>query len=83
MWDERWVMLQEVKIAELEEDAASSEGTPSRIKGLNQILKFCDEKSCTFFRIDFRDKQNHPEEYSIIRELDGWAACSFGPCKPI
>ncbi len=60
---------EEVKIAELEEDAASSEGTPSRIKGLNQILKFCDEKSCTFFRIDFRDKQNHPEEYSIIREL--------------
>ena len=60
---------EEVKIAELEEDAASSEGTPSRIKGLNQILKFCDEKSCTFFRIDFRDKQNHPDEYSIIREL--------------
>ena len=60
---------EEVKIAELEEDAASSEGTPSRIEGLNQILKFCDKKSCTFFRIDFRDKQNHPDEYSIIREL--------------
>ena len=60
---------EEVKIAELEEDAASSEGTPSRIKGLNRILKFCDEKSCTFFRIDFRDKQSHPDEYSIIREL--------------
>ena len=58
-----------VKIAELEEDAASSEDTPSRIKGLDHILTFCDEKSCTFFRIDFRDRQNHPDEYSIIREL--------------
>lgn len=57
------------KIAELEEDAASIEGTSSRIKGLDQILTFCDEKSCTFFRIDFRDRQNHPDEYSIIREL--------------
>ena len=60
---------EEVKIAELEEDAASIEDTPSRIKGLNQILEFCDEKSCTFFRIDFRDKQHHPDKYSIIREL--------------
>lgn len=59
----------EVKIAELEEDAASIEDTPSRIDGLNQLLKFCDEKSCTFFRIDFRDRDDHSEEYSIIREL--------------
>ena len=58
-----------VKIAELEEDAASIEDTPSRIKGLDQILTFCDAKSCTFFRIDFRDKENRPNEYSIIREL--------------
>ena len=58
-----------VKIAELEEDAASSEDTPSRIKGLDHILTFCDEKSCTFFRIDFRDREDHPKEYSIIKEL--------------
>ena len=58
-----------VKIAELEEDAASVEDTPNRIKGLDQIRVFCNEKSCTFFRIDFRDRENHPDEYSIIREL--------------
>ncbi|MBI1927865.1 ATP-binding protein [Candidatus Poribacteria bacterium] len=60
-----------VKISELEEDAASIEGTPNRIiKGLQQIRRFCiDEKNCTFFRIDFRDRENYLEEYGIIREL--------------
>ena len=58
-----------VKIAELEVDAASIEDTSNRIKGLHQILSFCEEKNCTFFRIDFRDREDHPEEYSIIKEL--------------
>ena len=58
-----------VKIAELEEDAASIEDTSNRIKGLQQIRSFCEEKNCTFFRIDFRDREDHPEEYSIIKEL--------------
>ena len=58
-----------VKIAELEEDAASSEDTPNRIKGLQQIRSFCEEKNCTFFQIDFRDREDHPKEYSIIKEL--------------
>ena len=57
------------KIAELEEDAASIDDTPNRIKSLDKIRTFCDEKSCTFFRIDFRDKENQPGEYRIIREL--------------
>lgn len=57
------------KISELEEDAASIEDTPNRIEGIQCIRDFCDAKSCTFFRIDFRDKENRPNEYSIIREL--------------
>ncbi len=57
------------KIAELEEDTASIDDTPNRIKGLDKIRAFCDEKSCTFFRIDFRDRENRPDEYRIIREL--------------
>ena len=61
--------IAEVKVSELEEDGASTEGMSSRIKGLDQILRFCEEKNCTFFRIDFRDKENYRDEYSIIREL--------------
>ena len=57
------------KIAELEEDAASIEDTSNRIKGLQQIRSFCEGKNCTFFRIDFRDREDHPKEYSIIKEL--------------
>ena len=58
-----------VKIAELEEDAALIEDTSNRIKGLQQIRSFCEEKNCTFFQIDFRDREDHPKEYSIIKEL--------------
>ena len=58
-----------VKIAELEEDAASIEDTSNRIKGLQQIRSSCEEKNCTFFRIDFRDREDQPKEYSIIKEL--------------
>ena len=60
-----------VKISELEEDTASTETTPNKmIEGLQRIRGFCiDEKDYTFFRIDFRDKENHPDTYGIIREL--------------
>ena len=61
--------IAEVKVSELEEDGASTEGMSNRIEGLDQILRFCKEKNCTFFRIDFRDKENYRDEYSIIREL--------------
>ena len=60
-----------IKISELEEDAASVRGTTNQVTaGLEQIRKFCiDEKNCTFFRIDFRDKENQSDAYDIIREL--------------
>ena len=61
----------EVKISELEEDVASAKGTTNKvIAGLQQIRRFCiDEKNCTFFRVDFRDKESQPDAYDIIREL--------------
>ena len=60
-----------VKISELEEDAASAKGTTNKvIAGLHQIRRFCiDEKNCTFFRIDFSDKESESDAYDIIREL--------------
>ena len=61
--------IAEIKISELEEDGASTEGMLNRIKGLDQILTFCKEKNCAFFRIDFRDRDDHSEEYRIIKEL--------------
>jgi hypothetical protein len=56
------------KIAELEDDAASAAGTTQSIlEGLQRIRSFCiDEKSFTFFRLDFRDKENRPNEYAVI-----------------
>ena len=61
--------IAEIKISELEEDGASNEGMSNRIKGLDYLRTFCTEKSCTFFRIDFRDREDQPDEYRIIREL--------------
>ena len=61
--------IAEIKISELEEDGASNEGMSNRIKGLDQLRAFCTEKSCTFFRIDFRDREDRSDEYRIIREL--------------
>ncbi len=61
--------IAEIKISELEEDSALNEGMSNRIKSLDQLLSFCKEKSYSFFRIDFRDREDHPEEYRIIREL--------------
>ena len=61
--------IADIKISELEEDGASDEGMSNRIKGLDYLRKFCTEKSCTFFRINFRDRDDKTDEYRIIREL--------------
>lgn len=61
--------IAEIKVSELEEDGASTEDMSNRIRGLDEILRFCDEKNCTFFRIDFRDREKYPDEYSLIKEL--------------
>lgn len=60
-----------VKIAELEDDAASAEGTTQAILGgLQTVRKFCiDEKNSTYFRIDFQHKEVYSTEYGIMQDL--------------
>jgi hypothetical protein len=61
-----------VKIAELEDDAAAlaDDGARAIIRALNRVREFClDETRYTFFKVDFRDKEQHQEEYSLIQGL--------------
>lgn len=61
-----------VKIAELEDDAASSTdgGAQAIIRTLSRVREFClDEKRYTFFKVDFRDKEMRQKEYSLIQSL--------------
>jgi hypothetical protein len=61
----------QIKITELEDDAASAAGTtPTILNGLNRVRRFCiDDKSFTFFRIDFQDKETRQTEYSVMQDL--------------
>jgi hypothetical protein len=61
----------QAKITELEDDAASREGTTAPIlDGLQAIRRFClDVKRYTFFRIDFADKEARPENYGTMQNL--------------
>jgi len=59
-----------VKLTELEDDASSSTGTPRIVTALQTIRAFCiDEKKTTYFRVDFRDKEQRPIEYGLIQDL--------------
>ncbi len=59
------------KIDELEDDAASDEKIAAAIvKGLQMVRTFCiEEKSCTYFRVDFRERETCSAEYGIIQDL--------------
>lgn len=59
------------KLDELEEDAASAKGESSAIlAGLQEVRRFCiDEKNATYFRVDFRDKDDHNQEYGLLEQL--------------
>jgi hypothetical protein len=59
------------KLSELEDDAASTGQLTSKIlQGLQTLREFCiDEKNSTYFRVDFRDKENYSTQYSILEEL--------------
>jgi hypothetical protein len=60
----------DVKIAELEEDAASEGSTNTILAALQRLRTFClDEKKWTYFRIDFRDKEDCAPEYNLIQSL--------------
>jgi hypothetical protein len=59
------------KTDELEDDAAAMEGE-SRIavQTLNRVRSFCVEnKSWTFFRVDFREKESRMLEYGRLQTL--------------
>jgi len=59
-----------VKITELEDDAVSAEGTPKILSSLQKVRAFClDERKCTYFRIDFRDKEQRADGYGLIQDL--------------
>jgi hypothetical protein len=60
-----------VKLDELEEDLASSALARNAVlEGLRVVREFCiNERAFTYFRIDFREKEKRPEEYSLISEL--------------
>jgi hypothetical protein len=60
-----------VKLQELEEDAASSGGSAeARRQALEDLRSFLiEEKQFTFFRIDFKDKEQHVEEYNLMQSL--------------
>ncbi len=59
-----------VKLTELEDDASSSAGSPKIVTALQRIHSFCiDDKRSTYFRIDFRDKEQRPTEYSLVQDL--------------
>ena len=59
-----------VKIQELEEDAAAAESAARALDSLQIIRGFCiEEQQCTFFRVDFKDKERHIAEYELLSEL--------------
>lgn len=59
------------KIDELEDDlSGNAKGRNRTLSGLNIVRAFCvDEKSYTYFRIDFRDREERPDEYGVLNEL--------------
>lgn len=59
-----------VKLSELEDDTSSSGNPSPLIDSLNVIRSFClNDKLCTYFRIDFRDKEIRPIEYAKVQDL--------------
>jgi AAA ATPase domain len=63
--------IAQAKMAELEEDATSATGSAQRIIwGLKVLRDFClEEKGVTFFQIDFKEKEQWVEAYSVVQSL--------------
>src|SRR5260221_829249 len=59
-----------VKLMELEDDAASFPGTSSIVDARKLVRELClVDKKYTYFRVDFRDKENRAHEYALIQDL--------------
>ena len=63
--------VSKVKLTELEEDAASSEGQPAKIlRGLAALRQFLlEEQRATYFKVDFADKEQRPKAYAVLQSL--------------
>lgn len=63
--------LAQLKIQELEQDAAASIGSAqSRVDALKRLSNYLlEEKQTTYFRIDYKDKEDHPKEYGLLQSL--------------
>lgn len=61
----------QAKLQELEDDLAANIGSAARIvEALRILRRFClDDKSATYYRIDFRDKEEHTDEYGALTSL--------------
>lgn len=58
------------KLQELKQDAANKNLSARAIQQLKAVSSFClDAKKCTYFRIDFRDRDRHVDEYELIQIL--------------
>jgi hypothetical protein len=63
--------LSQVKLQELEQDAAASIGSArARVQALSILSDFLlEEKQTTFFKVDFNDKESHQPEYDLLQSL--------------
>jgi hypothetical protein len=61
----------QVKIQELEDDMAANVGSATRtITALQRLRSFClEETSSTYYRVNFRDKEEQPLAYNVLTSL--------------
>jgi hypothetical protein len=61
----------QVKIQELEDDMAANIGSAARtITALQRLRDFClEETASTYYRVDFRDKEERPLAYNVLTSL--------------
>jgi hypothetical protein len=61
----------QVKIQELEDDMAANIGSAARtITALQRLRAFClEETSSTYYRVNFRDKEEQPLSYNVLTSL--------------
>lgn len=61
----------QIKIQELEEDMASNvEAAERTVRALSVVREFClEETNYTYFLVDFRDKEEHSDAYSVLTDL--------------
>lgn len=59
------------KISELQDDLASNIGFAAQTyQALTRVREFClDQKSFTYFRVDFRDRDKNPDSYGVLTRL--------------